>query len=104
MRALLVVVGLTGCITITSKRVAPGVLREDWAEPRRDPDPFADPTRVETGNPWADDDDPSTPPTPTSARREVAERTAATILAVVAGGWTPLLVLSGTFEETPVRR
>lgn len=27
-------------------------LPSDWSEPRRDPDPTVDPTRVETGNPW----------------------------------------------------
>lgn len=111
---LLLALALTGCIT---NRVGPGVLREDWSQPRRDPDPTRNPTEEPSGNPWASKNQeriaPPGEPKPDSAEEDaptdsrtvdLAKRGAATILAWAAAGWIPLLEYSGTFEEDPEQR
>ncbi len=46
----------SGCFRITSKgpkvAIGPGVMRNDWGHPRRDPDPTL-PLMPTTENPWA---------------------------------------------------
>jgi hypothetical protein len=108
---------VSGCIT---NRIAPGVLREDWREPRRDPDPTANPTEQQTGNPWASEEEARIGPPSTAEEGEeeessapsaddghtveIAKRGAATFFAWAAGGWIPLVEWSGTFEEDPEQR
>ena len=115
VRVLLLAVLVGGCIT---NRVAPGVLREDWNQPRRDPDPTRNPTEEPTGNPWASEEEarigpPSTAEEPDESNApsaadghtvEIAKRGAATFLAWAAAGWIPLVEWSGTFEEDPEQR
>jgi hypothetical protein len=113
VRVALLALCLAGCIT---NRIAPGVLREDWSQPRRDPDPTRNPTEEPTGNPWASESDehinpPSEPvpepgeDAPTDSRTvDFAKRGAATVLAFAVAGWIPLLEYSGTFEEDPEQR
>jgi hypothetical protein len=87
---------------------APGLLREDWSQPRRDPDPTRNPTEELTGNPWAEEAPAGGTASgrggPEPTRGERISRAAATVLAMVASGWTPLLVYQGTFEEDPAQR
>jgi len=112
VRALLLAVLLSGCL---SNRIAPGVLREDWREPRRDPDPTRNPTEQQTGNPWAPEEEARVGPPSTSEEEpeeetisphtvDIAKRGAATFLAWAAAGWIPLVEWSGTFEEDPEQR
>ncbi|MBZ0234941.1 MAG: hypothetical protein K8M05_21615 [Deltaproteobacteria bacterium] len=99
----------SGCI---SSRVAPGVLREDWNEPSRDPDPTRNPTEQPTGNPWAQESEERVGPPSTEADGsadddrtiDLARRGAATILVWAVAGWIPLVEWSGTFEEDPEQR
>jgi hypothetical protein len=102
MRALgacVAAVTLLGCI---SSSVGPGVLREDWQEPRRDPDPFRDPNAEITTSPWAEEAEAECGPI--SEREEQAERAAAVFLLAVTGNAIPLLTWYGTFEEDPDQR
>jgi hypothetical protein len=113
VRVFLLALALGGCIT---NRVGPGVLREDWNQPRRDPDPTRPPGEA-AGNPWAPEHEerinsPNEPPTestgedaPTDSRTvDFAKRGAATYLAWAAARWRYLLEYSGTFEEDPDQR
>lgn len=79
-----------------------GVSRDDWRRRRSDPDPVVDPNREPTGNPWAERDEPGPATVAEDATATPAARILAVALATLAGGWTPLLVWRGTFEETPV--
>jgi hypothetical protein len=114
VRVFLLALALTGCIT---NRVGPGVLREDWNQPRRDPDPTSNPTAAPVGNPWAPEHEerinsPNEPETeseeedaPTDSRTvDFAKRGAATYLAWKVARWRTLLEYSGTFEEDPNQR
>lgn len=83
---------LTGCIV--SSHVGPGVLNSSWQQPRRDPDPTRDPTKEQTTSPWVPEGEAAKPGT----QEYEAQRAAATIAAVLAGG-TPLLTWYGTFDE-----
>ncbi len=112
--ALALAAALSGACV--SNRLAPGVLREDWNQPRRDPDPTRNPTAEPTGNPWATETEDRIPPPgearpapdePTAQDRrtvDFAKRGAATFLAWAAAGWIPLIEWSGTFEEDPAQR
>jgi hypothetical protein len=112
--ALILVLGPApaGCV---SSHVGPGVLREDWNQPRRDPDPTRNPTEELRGNPWATETEERIPPpgeepaprAPSEQDRrsiDLAKRGAATFLAWAVAGWIPLLEVSGTFEEDPEQR
>lgn len=102
-----------GCVT---NRVGPGVLREDWNQPRRDPDPTRNPTEEPRGNPWSEERAERVPPPgeepppsepsgePDTRTVDLAKRGAATFLAWAAAGWLPLVEWSGTFEEDPHQR
>ncbi|MCB9561939.1 MAG: hypothetical protein H6708_16165 [Kofleriaceae bacterium] len=106
-----------GCVSHRTG-VGVGVLREDWSQPRRDPDPTRDPTR-EPGNPWAEDaearrgpagsgDDDGTPDPGdddcSHRGRDELVRSVAGVAAVLIGGWTPLAEVHGTVEEDPEQR
>jgi len=88
-----------GCV---SSGVGPGVLREDWQEPRRDPDPFRDPNAEITTSPWAEESEAACGPI--TEREEKTERAAAVFLLVATGNAIPLLAWYGTFEEDPHQR
>jgi hypothetical protein len=97
--ACLAIVTWLGCV---SSGVGPGVLREDWQEPRRDPDPFRDPNAEITTSPWAEEAEASCGPI--SEQEQAAERAAAVFLLAVTGNAIPLLTWYGTFEEDPAQR
>lgn len=110
--------GVVVAAACVSSRVGPGVLREDWSQPRRDPDPTRNPAEEPRGNPWADEREdrirgpgeegavPTASAPPAGDRRglDLAKRGAATFLAWAVAGWLPLLEWSGTFEEDPGQR
>ncbi len=110
--ALLAVAVAGACV---SSGVGPGVLREDWNQPRRDPDPTRNPTEEPSGNPWAVETEARIPPpgerpaatSPPGADGrgvDLAKRGAATFLAWAVAGWLPIVEWSGRFEEDPAQR
>jgi hypothetical protein len=100
--ALVVLLVLGACVR--EVRFGAGTRRDDWRERQRrvaDPDPTANPT-LDARNPWAADE---TPPlrchlVDVPDTRTLGEVIAAG-LAQVVGGWVPLFMLEGTFEEDP---
>lgn len=92
VRGLCIIV-LAGCI---SNRLGPGVLRSDWQQPRRDPDPTADFTKEQMTNPWVPEGE-AAQAAPGTARYE-ATRALATAAAIIAGA-APALVWYGLFDE-----
>lgn len=102
MRALgacVAAVTLLGCV---KSSLGPGVLRADWQEPRRDPDPFRDPNAEITTSPWAEESEAGSGPI--TEREQQVERAAAVFLLVLTGNAIPLLAWYGTFEEVPDQR
>lgn len=97
--ACLAVLTTLGCVT---NRLGPGVLREDWQEPRRDPDPFRDPNVEITTSPWAEESEASCGPI--TEGEQDAERAAAVFVLAMTGNAIPLLTWYGTFEEDPDAR
>ena len=104
-----------GCLT---SRIGPGVLRQDWNQRPRDPDPMRNPAAQEPDNRWTTNTPPRIPgpgeaQAPASGETEdvagdedspavdLARRWAATFLAWSLAGWLPLVEISGTFEEDP---
>jgi hypothetical protein len=84
--------GLSACIV--SSHLGPGVLRSDWQEPRRDPDPTADFTKEQTTSPWVPETQAVTPGTASyQAQRGLA------ILAAIVAGAVPMIAWYGTFDE-----
>lgn len=107
MSGSIAVVGVT-CLCASacvSSRVGPGVFRQDWFEPSRDPNPMRNPTQEQTANPWAETTPTgaSEPTAADEARLEVS-RAVAVAAAVLAGGWLPVLSWYGTFEENRLQR
>lgn len=117
VRALLVaaIVCAGGCLTT---RVGPGVLRQDWNQRPRNPDPLANPATVYRDDRWSDEkperirgpgeESPDGEAEPgadeDSATADLAKRTVATFLASGIAGWLPLVEASGSFEEDPATR
>ncbi len=98
---LCLAVTVAACVT---HHFGAGVARDDWRRRRVDADPVADPNREPTGNPWAEHDEHGehgAAPAADDWTATPAARTVAVALAALAGGWTPLLMWHGTFEETP---
>jgi hypothetical protein len=91
---------LTACIT---NHVGFGViLPPDWQTPRRDPDPTIDFTKEQTTNVWVPGDEAKqTATNPGDRRTELAIRIAA-LAAILLGGFMPMLVWSGTFDENRI--
>jgi hypothetical protein len=98
----LLVAALAGCVR--EVRFGAGARRDDWQERRRrvmDPDPTANPT-VDAHNPWQGAESPAprchlVDPPDTDTLGDVI----AAGLAKFVGGWVPMFVISGTFEEDP---
>lgn len=95
---LCLAVAVAACVT---HHFGGGVAREDWHRRRADADPVVDPNREPTGNPWAEHAEPGAARATEDWTTTPAARTLAVALAALAGGWTPLLMWHGTFEETP---
>jgi hypothetical protein len=80
----------------TTTYVGPGVMISPrWQEPRRDPDPTVDPTKQATENPWQEQQKASAQTLPSYT----AEYAIAATLAIVLGGFVPMFIWAGTFEE-----
>lgn len=122
LAAVLPLLLAAACITT---RVGPGVLRKDWNERPRDPDPVANPAAQYPDERWGREragripgpgesdpnrreegeaaDEEAGPDEGDSAAVDLGKRSLATALA--AGfGWLPLVELSGTFEEDRATR
>lgn len=91
MRPAAVALLLTGCL---SQHLGPAVLRPDWDQPRRDPDPTTPLVDDQPINPLVPEADQRAPGSP----RARGERAAATLAAVLAGA-IPSIVWWGTFDE-----
>jgi hypothetical protein len=102
MRALCTCVAAATLLGCVSSSVGPGVLREDWQEPRRDPDPFRDPNAEITTSPWAEEAEAACGPI--TDDEEEAERYLAVLALALTGNAIPLLAWYGTFEEDPHQR
>jgi hypothetical protein len=86
----------------TSSRIGPGViLGPNWQAARRDPDltrPLVEPPMP---NPWRSETASlSTPPEPDPPRGKAYY--AASAIAVLVGGFIPMIVWSGTFDENRI--
>jgi len=95
-------VALAGCMR--EIRFGAGSRRDDWHERQRralDPDPTANPS-ADARNPWAGAETPAPRCHLVDAPDVVTlQEVIAAGLAHVVGGWVPLFVISGTFEEDP---